>query len=75
MGNICRMCVRRACVNKILSLEIDAYTLLHIKQITNVNLLHSIGSSVLCGDSMGWKSEKRADACLCLTDSCMPMFN
>lgn len=45
-------------MNKILSLEMDVYTLLHIKQITNVNLLHSTGTSVLCGDSMGWKSEK-----------------
>ena len=33
--------------------RIDIYTLVHIKQVTNKNLLYSTGNSILCNDLYG----------------------
>ena len=38
---------------------IDVYSLLYIKQITNENLLYSMGNSVLCGDLNGKEIQKK----------------
>ena len=37
--------------------------------MTNENLLHSTGNSMLCGDLKGEKKSKRRDTCICIADS------
>ena len=50
---------------------IDIYTLLHIKQITNKNLLYSTGNSTQYSvmTYMGKESKKEWIICICITDS------
>ena len=51
--------------------EIEIYTLLYIKQITNKDLLYSTGNSTQYSvmTYMGKESKKRVDICKCITDS------
>ena len=48
---------------------IDTYTLVHIKQITNKDLLYSAGNSILCNSLQGTRIQKRVDIFIFITDS------
>ena len=48
---------------------IDIYTLLHIKQITNKDLLYSTNSTQYCNALCRVRIYKRVDICICITYS------
>ena len=52
-------------------IEIDVYTLLYIKQVTNKDLLYSTGNSTQYSvmTYMGKESKKGVVICICITDS------
>ena len=49
--------------------DIYALLILHIKQVTNENLLYSTGNSMSCDGLYGKEIEKRGDICTRIADS------